>query len=351
MRYIWVDYAKAIGIILVVYGHVARGIFNAGLPIQESTYKIVDSIIYSFHMPLFFFLSGLFFYDSLIKRGWRGLLANKIDTIVYPYLIWSILQGSVEAVLSQWTNSHINFSQVLNLLWLPRAQFWFLYALFYVTIAAALIYISASKKYFLHIVLAALIVYLLKDVFISMTPIENIIRQSPIGYILEFFCFFAMGIYFNQVQDIIYKNSNKILPVAFVIFCVTQYIFQVGYVSNYTMGIPTSLVLTIVSIIFIVTLSMRMSSTNISLLSLIGSYSMVIYLVHILAGSGIRIILLKLFHINDIYTHILLGCIFGIFIPVLLIQVSAKLHLSFLFAIPGKLSIERRYNDSIQRIK
>ena len=63
-RNVWVDYAKAIGIILVVYGHVARGVFNAGLPMDEARFVLVDSIIYSFHMPLFFFLSGLFFFDE-----------------------------------------------------------------------------------------------------------------------------------------------------------------------------------------------------------------------------------------------------------------------------------------------
>jgi len=64
-RNVWVDYAKAIGIILVVYGHVARGVFNAGLPMDEARFVLVDSIIYSFHIPLYFFLSGLFFFDSL----------------------------------------------------------------------------------------------------------------------------------------------------------------------------------------------------------------------------------------------------------------------------------------------
>jgi fucose 4-O-acetylase-like acetyltransferase len=39
----WVDYAKGIGIILVVYGHVSRGLFNAGLEMSESTYLLVDS--------------------------------------------------------------------------------------------------------------------------------------------------------------------------------------------------------------------------------------------------------------------------------------------------------------------
>jgi len=57
----WVEYAKAIGIVLVVYGHSARGAQAAGLFANEHLFAVVDSIIYSFHMPLFFFLSGLFF--------------------------------------------------------------------------------------------------------------------------------------------------------------------------------------------------------------------------------------------------------------------------------------------------
>lgn len=124
-RNVWVDYAKAIGIILVVYGHVARGVFNAGLPMDEGSYRLVDCIIYSFHMPLFFFLSGLFFYDSLMKRGRTGLVVNKVDTIVYPFIVWSLLQGLLEVVLSNYTNGQVTLTEVLSLLWMPRAQFWF----------------------------------------------------------------------------------------------------------------------------------------------------------------------------------------------------------------------------------
>jgi len=51
----WADFAKAIGIILVVYGHVARGVVNAGLPMDKYWFELVDSVIDPFHMPLFFF--------------------------------------------------------------------------------------------------------------------------------------------------------------------------------------------------------------------------------------------------------------------------------------------------------
>src|SRR5664279_3072599 len=79
-RSLWVDHAKAIGIILVVYGHVARGVFSAGLKIDQNMFELVDSVIYSFHMPLFFFLSGLFFLASMAKRNSISLLRSKVDT-------------------------------------------------------------------------------------------------------------------------------------------------------------------------------------------------------------------------------------------------------------------------------
>ncbi|WP_043367549.1 acyltransferase family protein, partial [Cupriavidus sp. WS] len=60
-RDVWVDNAKGIGIILVVYGHVARGLHSAGIWSDATSFSFLDSAVYSFHMPLFFFLSGLYF--------------------------------------------------------------------------------------------------------------------------------------------------------------------------------------------------------------------------------------------------------------------------------------------------
>ena len=53
----WIDYAKGIGIILVVYGHMIRGMSQH---IPANFFYVSDSVVYGFHMPLFFFLTGLF---------------------------------------------------------------------------------------------------------------------------------------------------------------------------------------------------------------------------------------------------------------------------------------------------
>ena len=132
---------------LVVYGHVSRGLYNAQIPMNESIFKLIDSIVYSFHMPLFFFLSGLFFYNSLRKRGLKGLIANKLDTIFYLYVIWSVLQGGITLAFHQFVNNTVTLEDVISLFCEPRAQFWFLYSLFFVTIIATFIYAKLNQKY------------------------------------------------------------------------------------------------------------------------------------------------------------------------------------------------------------
>ena len=56
----WVDAAKGIGIVLVVYGHAVDGLRSAGLVPADGWAAFSFYAIYTFHMPLFFLLSVLF---------------------------------------------------------------------------------------------------------------------------------------------------------------------------------------------------------------------------------------------------------------------------------------------------
>lgn len=73
--YPWIDHAKSLGILLMVVGHV------------WTVDPAVRQVIYSFHMPLFFVISG-FLYRQLslsehLVRDWRRLLV--------PYLLINIV--------------------------------------------------------------------------------------------------------------------------------------------------------------------------------------------------------------------------------------------------------------------
>ncbi|MCS0466838.1 acyltransferase family protein, partial [Burkholderia mallei] len=133
MRDSYLDTARGAGIILVVYGHVLRGLFSAGLVPAgwpSALLAATDYTIYTFHMPLFFLLSGLHVPKSLRRAG-DVFLLTKLRTIVYPYFVWSLLQGTVQIALSaRGTNHAFTPNDLLAIGWRPFGQFWFLYALF-----------------------------------------------------------------------------------------------------------------------------------------------------------------------------------------------------------------------------
>src|SRR6266702_6534643 len=85
-----VDIVKGIAIALVVYGHTAQGIIHRRWWWGPGAI-FSDEFIYSFHMPAFFFVSGLFVMSSLAKRGSQHFAVDKIKTILYPYLLFAII--------------------------------------------------------------------------------------------------------------------------------------------------------------------------------------------------------------------------------------------------------------------
>lgn len=69
-RILWIDYAKVIGIYLVILAHLPSG--------------IIGFSIYSFHMPLFFIISGMLYNKSSnIKKSFERLL---LPVIIYTTL-------------------------------------------------------------------------------------------------------------------------------------------------------------------------------------------------------------------------------------------------------------------------
>lgn len=66
-RFTWIDYLRGVAIILVVYHHVRVGIERSNIIVPQI---LVDAnmIFYSFRMPLFFILSGIFISKAFQKN-------------------------------------------------------------------------------------------------------------------------------------------------------------------------------------------------------------------------------------------------------------------------------------------
>ncbi|AAM06039.1 acyltransferase family protein [Methanosarcina acetivorans] len=78
MRLRWIDALKGIGITLVVLAHHS-------LPIALDTY------IFSFHMPFFFFISGFLFDFEKYAGSAAGFVKERFRSLIVPYFIFVLL--------------------------------------------------------------------------------------------------------------------------------------------------------------------------------------------------------------------------------------------------------------------
>lgn len=78
-RHDWVNALRAVGIMLVVLGHT--------LGISED----VEKYIFSFHMPLFFFISGLVLTPTRLSQSWAEAVRHYGRRLLLPYFLFSLL--------------------------------------------------------------------------------------------------------------------------------------------------------------------------------------------------------------------------------------------------------------------
>ena len=124
-RISWIDTAKGIGILFVVLGHYIQTLYVKSEGGQFTFYWI-----YSFHMPLFFFLSGLVYKH----KKWRSFLHGLLKNLLIPTIAFSILYFLYKALIIKenmdwWGIIVCDRDSFMHLYWFMWAMLWtkFLY--------------------------------------------------------------------------------------------------------------------------------------------------------------------------------------------------------------------------------
>lgn len=153
-----IDIAKGIGILLVVLGH-------NWIVAHEKT--LLFQMIYSFHMPLFFLLSGVFLNTA---QRFPSFLRSKADALIKPYTVVLVLLGVLKIAAGITTPSRY-FPGVLygvgaTIDWTPL---WFLPSLFITMVFAWLLLNTLRDERYPTVGLSAIIValFLLGDATIT----------------------------------------------------------------------------------------------------------------------------------------------------------------------------------------
>ena len=81
----YLDRARAFGMFLVYYGHFVQKLIQSG---GGNLAAVQWRLIYSFHMPLFFFLAGVFWKPN---PDFLSVFKDKLKTRIFPWLTFSLL--------------------------------------------------------------------------------------------------------------------------------------------------------------------------------------------------------------------------------------------------------------------
>jgi fucose 4-O-acetylase-like acetyltransferase len=290
------DYARGIGILLVVYGHVLRGLNSGGMVADGHWLMATDYAIYTFHMPLFFLLAGMNAGRGLARSGF---LRSKLMTIVYPYFLWSLIQGLVQVIMSGSTNLPFHLSDLAAaIFWKPLGQFWFLYALL---LCHIFVFLTTANR--LRVSVFALAAYL-----VGINFELGIVSQS-----LQFFLFYAAGLLAAEHLKAVAERLANPAGIAATFIATGGSIYTASRLGGFSA--PWALPAALLGMLLVLQVSAALARSNrMRIIELLGLASMPIYLMHILAASGARIVLSKL-GITDVYLHLGIGFLLGVLFP------------------------------------
>ena len=267
-RDLYWDSLKLILIFLVVYGHTIEHFLDSNF--NTSTYNF----IYSFHMPLFIFISGMFSHIRDRKHYIKGILK-----LLETYIVFQIIDVSILMILDhdfQW----------IKFIFPPYGTLWYLISLicwrFLIYFTSGIL--TKHKKSFVLLTICT-------SILSGFIPINSSIIQRT----LSFLPFFIMGYYSKNIDMKYYIRkchpvfSATILLSIFILFlmwangerlfflhCHSTY-WAVNKFQTMINFVHRVLLLPVASIIGILIMSLTQTNTT---LSKYGKKSLYIYMYH-----------------------------------------------------------------------
>jgi fucose 4-O-acetylase-like acetyltransferase len=318
----WVDYLKGIAIFQVVYRHILIGMDRSGLFVDNVRHVSLipdfiwsaNNVFYSFRMPLFFILSGVFLQNSLKKRSTGTFLLNRFEYLIYPYFIWASIQICLQlAAPHSQANASRSWQDFGYIFYQPQKldQFWYLPALFNATLVYTL-----TKVYLKIPSWAQLVMGTCLFLFYFNTP--HIDRYSMFTDWMRFYIYFALGdvlthFFFSKGFQKFMHNPWSLLIVT-PAFAATQfyYLHMHGEVLA-----PALLGISLVGCTTMFVCAGLLERWNIfNFLRIFGYHSLYIYVIHVMVAAMVRNFLVYKLHIHDVYAVLFLGILLAMLIPV-----------------------------------
>jgi len=240
----WVYVAKGLGIILVVVGH-----FWLAPKSTPAYWDELKSLIYMFHMPLFFLLSGLLYEHA--KYAYGDLIEGKGRRLMFPFFSVALIFLVLKYVAGHFVTlaTPVDWTAVQALVTNPLHSYvsalWYLHALFLMFCIYPPFRVAFGRVLFLLVLLI----------------LNSLIRATDypvIGNAISYLPYFAVGVMLKEsvrVREMMEANGAAVLVASLMVFgaCGTFFsIMEAGepaYLVRFVLGVAGSLAVISASIL------------------------------------------------------------------------------------------------------
>ncbi len=195
----WIDWMKAIGIYLIVLGHF---------------YSVGEKLIYAFHVPLFFVISGFLNkkeVDGQVfwKKLWYNLTVPMLLMAVINFSYHSILQlfnGSFSPADAYWFVRNVAFGMVSG-----YDTLWFVFTLMMLKVIFQ--YFFSRKLFYSFSFVMMVLAYIYNHIDLSGLPFF-LKEPNAVVDLCTAYPFFAIGVLLRNYKDMVNALDSKVILIA-----------------------------------------------------------------------------------------------------------------------------------------
>ena len=341
-REYWVDYVKVFACILVVLGHFWQSMTKSWVLPADSVYSCAQTVLYYFHVPLFFICSG-YLYQKTAARKIRSLrdggfgdhfkyVLNKLIALGIPYAVFTLVTWVMKAVFAGDINGE-NRGLIDTLLAHPTAPYWYLYALFFLFLVTPLIRRDSGALLLLLIAFALKVLAVLQ--IGTTVPVLQYILQNEIWFVMGMLlCYMGVTADNGKAESQGNKPGNWRTILCGILLGV---IFLTVSILLFVRSIPDTYLaplLTFLACLAAILIFWGVRAPNKGL-DFLARYTLPIFVMHTIFAAGIRVVLFKL-GVESAWVHIPVGLVFTFGGPILAAYLMSKVKVLDALLYPGK---------------
>lgn len=214
----WLSILQGWSMLLVVVGHVTlTGVFeNPQTPVSAE----IERIVYSFHMPLFMFVSGFLFYLTKLgkRKSYGRTVKDKAKRLLIPYAAFTLATFVLKYAFAPLMKRPVGFTwwelfDVLTFTSNPLGEMWFISTLFILFLFYPVYRWSLQNK--------ARSGFLLAAALLACWFFPKGIRLFCLSNVFYFLVFFYSGILFSRYRLYDCLRGRKVLSgaIAGMVLC------------------------------------------------------------------------------------------------------------------------------------